>query len=171
MEELWKDIPGYEGKYQVSNTGKIKSFSKGRTEGIILKPHIARGYSFISLSNNNKRKNLLLHRLVAAAFIDNPNNYPEVNHKDENKQNNSANNLEWCTRDYNMAYKSARTRQGITYGTPVEQLTIDDIPIAKYCDAEIASKLTGFDSSSIHKCCRNERKHAGGYKWRYVQEF
>lgn len=171
MEEIWKDVKGYEGRYQVSNKGRIKSFLKSSRypdeKGHVIKPHIARGYAFSCLSKNGKAKNYLVHRLVAQAFIPNPNNLKEINHIDENKLNNCVENLEWCTRNYNMAYGTARIRQGISLGKPVEQLAIDGIPIAIYASAEIASKITGIDPSSIRGCCIHEREYAGGYSWRY----
>lgn len=167
MLEIWKDITNYEGLYQVSNTGKIKSFHNDEN-GKIINPHISRGYAFISLSKNGKRTHYLVHRLVANAFIPNPNGYKEINHIDENKLNNAINNLEWCTREYNMAYGSARIRQGISCGNPVEQMVLDDTPIAKYCSVETAAKINNLDPSSIIKCCKGSRKHAGGYRWRYI---
>lgn len=172
MEEIWKDIEGYEGLYQVSSTGKVKSF-KGKNgakdkEGHILKANISRGYPYVGLCKGDEgKKTFLVHRLVAAAFVSNPHGYNEVNHKDENKMNSNAENLEWCTRDYNMAYGTARIRQGITYGNPVDQYTLDGIKIATYSSAETAGKINNLDPSSIHKCCKQKRKYAGGYQWRY----
>lgn len=172
MEEIWKDIEGYEGLYQVSNTGKVRSFIR-KTElqapWHLIKPHVTRGYVFIPLYTKEvkRSKKFLLHRIVAKAFIPNPNNYPEINHKDENKLNNAVDNLEWCTRSYNMCYGTARFRQGISSSTPVEQLTIENIPIARYCSIPIAAKINRIDESSIHKCCNNLRESVGGYRWRY----
>ena len=114
MKEVWKDIKGYEGLYQVSNLGRIKSvdriikrkkngdyFQKGR----ILNLQIAKnGYYICKLSYQNKKPSKNVHKLVAEAFISNPNNYPCINHKDENKLNNNVNNLEWCTCKYNNNY-------------------------------------------------------------------
>lgn len=104
--EIWKDIEGYEGKYQVSNLGNVRSlrfrnqnFSKDLTQKTNNK-----GYKVVNLTDNSKNKPALVHRLVAMAFIDNPNNFPVVNHKDENPQNNHVDNLEWCTYSYNTIY-------------------------------------------------------------------
>ena len=174
MVEVWKDIEGYEGLYQVSNTGKVKSF-RGRNgaidkEGHILKANLCRGYPNVGLcKGDGTRKTFLVHRLVAAAFVPNPNGYKEINHKDENKLNGNASNLEWCTRDYNMAYGTARLRQGVSRGQPVEQFTLDGIKIATYCSAEIAGTINRVDASSIHKCCKHQRKYVGGYQWRYSE--
>jgi hypothetical protein len=122
------------------------------------------------LWDGQKKQTVLIHRLVALAFIPNPNGYKEINHKDEKKQNNNVDNLEWCTREYNMAYGSARLRQGISVGNPVKQLAMDNIVIAKYSSANIAGTLTNTDASSIIKCCRGTRKYAGGYAWQYDEK-
>lgn len=166
MHEIWKDIKGYNGKYQVSNLGNVKSFARKKEH--ILIPTSTRGYLTVGLINQNHEcKKYLIHRLVAEAFIPNPNNYKEVNHKDENKTNNNVNNLEWCTRAYNMSYGTARVRQGISFGNPVKQLVKNDVVIAWYCSANMAGMLTGIDTSSIIACCRGRREFAGGYMWEY----
>lgn len=107
MIEKWQGIPEYEGKYQVSNLGRLK-----RTQdGLILKPMKAtNGYLIACLWKNNKQKKTVVHQLVARAFVPNPHNYNEVNHKDENKTNNNADNLEWCSHKYNMNYGSVKQK-------------------------------------------------------------
>ena len=173
MSEIWKDIVGYEGRYMISNTGRVKSFARSYYKnGRILIPFSTRGYHSVNLTDGNgKKRTFLVHRLVAEAFVPNPHGYKEVNHKDENKQNNNCDNLEWCTREYNMSYGNARLRQGISYGKPVEQIALDGSVIAKYCSAEFADALTGTDASSIHKCCKGKRVYANGYKWQYSNSF
>lgn len=175
MREIWKDIKGYEGFYQISNKGRVKSFKSSSKypdkEGHILNPTITKGYLYVGLCNKGKKKPTLVHRLVAEAFVPNPDNYKEVNHMDENKLNNNAKNLEWCNRDYNMSYGTARERQGISLGSPVEQFTVNETPIARYANAEIAGKINRIDSSSIHKCCKGKRVHAGGYSWKYAESY
>ena len=166
MREIWKDIPDYEGIYQVSNLGNIKSFTKV-SNGHILKPCISKGYKYVCLNKNGKHKNYAVHRLVALAFVKNPYGYKVVNHKDENKLNNNADNLEWCTSHYNFNYGTSRLRQGISSGKPVEQLTLDDVPVAVYYSSEFAAKINNCDSSSIHKCCTGKRKSTAGFHWRY----
>ena len=119
--EIWKDIVGYEGMYQVSNMGRVRSLDRiivykdGRVwncKGRILSIHDnGKGYKFVRLSKYGKPKQEYIHRLVATAFIDNQDNLPEVNHKDENKENNCVYNLEWCSREYNHGYGTARQRQ------------------------------------------------------------
>ena len=116
MDEIWKDIEGYEGYYQVSNKGRIKGIRLvyQYTEERILKPFSnqkGRGYLKVKLIKNGTGKYAYVHRLVAQAFIDNPNHYTEVNHKDENPKNNTVENLEWCTRSYNMSYGTIQDRR------------------------------------------------------------
>lgn len=111
MDEIWKDIEGYEGKYEVSNLGNVRSLNYRGTGGIkLLKQGTTRGYKLTCLYKNGKGKQYWVHRLVAIAFIPNPNNLPVVNHKDENPSNNNVNNLEWCTQEYNINYGTARKR-------------------------------------------------------------
>ena len=101
MQEIWKDINGFEGKYQVSNLGNVRSFCRGDH---LLRLNGGKKYIQVILCNNGKIYGRLVHRLVAEAFIPNPNNLPCVNHKDENPKNNCADNLEWCTYKYNNEY-------------------------------------------------------------------
>ena len=103
MEE-WRDIQGYEGLYMVSNLGRVKSLNYHRTgkERIMKPSDNGHGYLFVVLCKDGKDKNCRINRLVAQAFLPNPDNLPEVNHKDENKYNNCVENLEWCDRSYNV---------------------------------------------------------------------
>ena len=109
MEEIWKDIQGYEGLYRVSNLGRVKSFHKAK-EHILSPGKDKDGYFQVQLYKNGINKMRKVHRLVAQAFISNPNNLPQINHKDENKQNNNVDNLEWCTNEYNHNYGTAVKR-------------------------------------------------------------
>ena len=117
MKEIWKDIKGYEGFYQVSNLGRVKSLKRvarnnHRVRERILKTYIDKdGYIKCCLCKEGKRKPLMVHRLVAKAFIPNVNNYPVVNHKDEVKDNNKVENLEWCTHKYNVNYGTSNKRK------------------------------------------------------------
>ena len=112
MQEIWKDVVGYEQFYQVSNKGRIRR----KKDNFVYKPRtFTNGYKSVLLYKDGKwsrtgGKSELVHRLVALAFIPNPNNYPQVNHKDENKSNNFVDNLEWCTRKYNNNYGTAKAR-------------------------------------------------------------
>lgn len=118
MNEIWKDIEGYEGKYQISNKGRIKSlerlYKNRKCEEKILSPYKAKGYLKIALCSEGKRKTELMHRLVAKAFIPNLDNLPQVNHKDENRLNNCVENLEWTTNYRNMNYGLHNVRKCIS---------------------------------------------------------
>ena len=119
MKEIWKDIKGYEGYYQISSLGRVKSLNRTKKHSYnsiallkekYLKPQSANGYKFVRLCKGNNVKMKIVHRLVAEAFIPNPNNYKEINHKDENKSNNNISNLEWCTHKYNINYGTRNER-------------------------------------------------------------
>jgi len=104
MEEIWKSVKNYEDTYQVSNLGRLKRIYKNRPEKILKSVKGSFGYLYHSMCVNGKSKTIRLHRIVAESFISNPNNYPEINHIDGNKENNVFSNLEWCTRSYNMKH-------------------------------------------------------------------
>lgn len=133
MNEIYKDIKGYEGKYSVSNKGNIYSYHKKSK----LKFGLNGNYLQVALWNKNKPKYFLVHRLVAEAFIPNPNNLPEVNHKDENKFNNNFDNLEWCIHKYN-----------INYGTCIERMSKSLLGVAK---GRVLSKTTKQKMSEAKK--------------------
>lgn len=176
MQEIWKDIKNYEGKYQVSNYGQVKSTYKG---GRILKPgKLNSGYLFVTLYKNGFKKEYTVHRLVAEAFIDNPENKEQVNHISGDKTNNCVSNLEWCTRSENMKH---------ALGTGLCESTLqaakDNVLLAQeaskkavicietdviYESACEASRQMGINRSSINKCCGGKQKTAGGYSWKYV---
>lgn len=173
MEETWKDIEGYEGLYQVSTLGRIKSLKCGRQKILKLGSNPV-GYSIIGLWKDRKQRFFPVHRLVALAFIQKAENKLEVNHIDGNKQNNNINNLEWVTRSENMKHaiksglliikvKSEPARK-------IEQLDLNNnlIKIWNSCN-EIISELKVSDAH-IYRCCNNKAKTAYGYKWRYKKE-
>lgn len=115
MVEIWVDITGYEGLYQISNLGRVKSLEKkaglSNRKEKILKQHLDKdGYVKVYLCKNSKVRFLSVHRLIAEAFIPNPNDLPQINHKDENKQNNKIENLEWCSCKYNINYGTRTIR-------------------------------------------------------------
>ena len=175
MEETWKDIAGYEGLYQVSNLGKIKSFRQGKRtnakDEYILKPSLSNnGYQQVTLYRNQQdRHKFLVHRLVAIAFVDNPNNLEAVNHIDEDKNNNAADNLEWCTISYNNAYGTAKIRCSITAGKRIEQFTIKGIYLATYASLSVASQITGISKHVIGDCLAGHCQSGKGYIWRYAE--
>lgn len=177
-KEIWKDIKGYEGLYQVSSYGRVRSldrivvYSNGDKhfyKGRIIKPFSDKdGYLLCNLSKNTKPKTSKVHRLVAEAFIPNPNSLPQVNHRDEDKTNNHVENLEWCDGKYNKNYGTRNKRIGEKLSKTVLQLdTNTGRVIAEYPSAIEAARHTGFSQGNISACCMGERKTAGGYKWQY----
>lgn len=183
MTEIWKPIEGFEGHYEVSNTGKIKSLERQRiTKGggttlspeRLLKQKINKfGYCTVCLFKNAKRKYCMVHRLVAFAFIPNPENKPEINHKDGNKFNNSVHNLEWNTPLENKRHAYANGLNGgehITHRRQVDQYDMERNFIATYSSIAEAARHTGARNSSIWMCCNHRYKTAGNYIWSYAQE-
>jgi len=194
--EIWKDIKGFEGKYQVSNLGNVRSlrfrnqnFSKDLTQKINNK-----GYKVVNLTDNSKNKPALVHRLVAMAFVDNPNNYPIVNHKDENPQNNHADNLEWCTYSYNTSYSmnihperkrinadnlekySPRNKKGVPHKFRNQVAILDDNNniIKVYDNAVTAASILGLHTCNVTEVCKANKKRQIGKKRRtggYIFEF
>lgn len=170
MEEIFKEIEGYEGLYQVSNYGRVKSLNYNRTgkEKILKSYSNTDGYLSVDLRKEGKRKSCKVHRLVAQAFIENPNNYEEVNHIDEDKTNNYITNLEWCTHFYNMNYGTrtdrAKDKQKIAQCKKVLCITTNTI----YNSIKEASQILNISSSNICYCCNGKRKTCGGLKWKYV---
>lgn len=163
MKEIWKDIVGYEGLYCVSNYGRVKSLNYHRTgKERILKPGIKNDYYFVILYKNGKTKFYLVHRLVTEAFIENPDNKPQVNHKNEWKWCNCVWNLEWCTAKYNINY-GTRTRR---ISKPIICIETGVI----YNSVSDASKSLLIEDGNICKCCKGKIKSAGGLHWKYLTE-
>lgn len=172
--EFWKDVAGYEGLYQVSNLGRVKSADRtdryGREfKGKILTPCTDNlGYLHLCLQHDGKRKNVRVHRLVAEAFIDNTNNYNYVNHKDENKQNNEVDNLEWCTAKHNCNYGSRISRIKDKLNLRVIQLTKDGKEIRRWNSIKEATDTLKI--RNISQACQGKRNQAGGYLWQYEKK-
>ena len=167
MIEIWKDIEPYKNIYQVSNLGRIKSLLYNKEK--ILKTRVQpRGYELVNL----KGKTFKVHRLVAEAFVLNNNNYNEVNHKDENKLNNYANNLEWCNRKYNCNYGSLPKKVGNRFSKKIIMIDeeSENKPIVVFPSAMEAERIMKIDHSSIIKCCKGKVKQAGGFTWKYEKE-
>lgn len=182
LDEEWRDVVGYEGKYMVSNLGRVKNLphsSLGR-EQVMIQRQI-RNYYSVQLSLNGEAKWHRVHRLVAAAFIPNPQNLPQVNHKDENKLNNCAENLEWCDAKYNVNYGTARERAAeknsknrlgvprVDKYKPVEMMTLDGTFIKRFDSIKQAALETGISNKLISRVCKNPDKitQTHGYKWRF----
>lgn len=153
--EEWRCIPDYPN-YQVSNLGNVRNIKTGR----ILSSGINNsGYINVSLCKNGEAKNYMVHRLVASAFIPNPKNLPEINHKDHNRQNNCVDNLEWCTRQYNIEYSNSKQ---------VAQYDLKGNLINIWKSTREIQRQLGFDNSAISKCCLGKFKTMYGYIWKYL---
>lgn len=174
MEEIWKDVIGYEGFYQVSNLGRVRSLDRisfGRKQkGGILKPTKKRdGYMYVTLCNENGHKKHLVHRLVAQSFISNPNNLPFINHKDEKPVNNCVTNLEWCDCKYNVNYGTCKERIALSRSKPISQYELNGKFIRNWDSCMQVEKEIGYDQTSISKCCL-QKEHcytAYGFQWRF----
>ena len=169
--EIWKDIIGYENKYQVSNKGRIKSlYRKSNNSEIILIPYKnTRGYLYVKLVKGNIIKSYAVHRLVATAFIDNPSNLPQVNHKDENKENNIITNLEWCDNKYNNIYKDKARRASLKCKKPILQLNMDGSLYKKHLGLIDAADCVKGKKCVISNCALGRIKSCYGFKWRYEE--
>ena len=180
MKEEWRDIKGYEGKYQISNLGRVKSLNYHREnrEKILSDAPTKGGYLIIGLCKNGKRKPYSIHKLVAEAFIENPNNYKEVNHKDEDKTNNRVDNLEWCTAKYNTNYgtRNKRHSEKIKGSKHPQARKIQCITTGRSfnCIKE-AAEFYHIDRHSISDCCNGKYKYAGKHPvtgerliWKYI---
>ena len=168
--EIWKDIEGFEGEFQVSNLGRIKSFNyhgQGK-EGILKPKKHNKGYLQIQLMCGGKDRTFTIHRLVAKAFVPNPNNYPIVNHKDEDRQNNNADNLEWCNNSYNVLYSRRLHPIKHKHSAKVNQYDLNGNLIKTWDDARTVFNETGMSDWCILECCRGNRHTAYGYKWQYA---
>lgn len=168
--ENWKEIKGYEGLYQISDTGRVKSLHNYRGGNSILKPRLKKGYYTIGLRKNNVRKWYLISRLVADAFIPNPNNLPQVNHKDENKLNNNVDNLEWCSVLYNNVYGTRINRAISKTSKPVARYTLDGTYIDKYSSLSEASRIHNISAGGISSCIKGRYKQCNGYIWKFYEE-
>lgn len=174
MQEIWKDIKEYEGLYQISNLGRLRSFPRAgtKTKQIrIIKINIGNnGYYYATLYKNGISKTVHIHRLVAENFINNINNYNCVNHKDENRLNNNVNNLEWCTQSYNINYGTGNKRRSDTEKIKVHQYDLNGNFIKEWEGITDASQKLKISTGNIVCCCKGRRKTAGGYKWKYKEE-
>ena len=183
MQEIWKDVVGYEGLYQVSNLGRVKSLSKFHctsknysslgywSKEKILKPIIGvQGYLYVNLYKNNKSKSIKVHKLVAEAFILNPNNYNCINHKDENKTNNRVENLEFCSFYYNLMYGTRVQRIAKKNNKPILQFDLNGNFIKEYESITQASKELNIKIDYISSCCLGRRRKTKGYVFKFKND-
>lgn len=190
MNEVWKSVVGYENLYEVSNCGRVRSVDRvtignkpsmrGSTlyhfKGKMLKQANRKGagmpYKQVVLYKNKTHKTVSVHRLVAEAFIPNPDGLPQVNHKDENPSNNNVYNLEWCTCKYNVNYgtatdrRASKTRSNAYNQKPVICVNTG-ISYQNSCEAE---RETGVNANNIKECCKGNYNSAGGFKWEYINK-
>ena len=190
QKEVWKDVSGYEGVYQISNTGRVKSLKRiiiGRWDSRqllnerILKPSTFRGYKRVLLLKNKIRTNFIVHRLVAIAFIGNPEKKSQVNHKNGIKNDNSVSNLEWCTPSENTkhAYDLGLAKPPLkgVYGKnnplsiPIKQLSKVGVFIKLHYGINQAGRDLCIDVSTIVNALKGNRKTAGGFKWEYEKRY
>jgi len=187
-EEIWKDVKGYEGLYQVSNLGNIKSLSRitiGKKYGVhklkekIMKPQKCGKYYQIHLRKNNNGKMFYIHRLVGQAFIENSKKLLDINHIDGNTENNNLSNLEWCNRSYNIKHSYEVLKRKASLKGLIEYREKQKKKINQYdlqgnfirtwnCISDAEKFLNIKSIGKICECCKNKRKSAFGYKWQYV---
>ena len=182
MEEIWKDIDGYEGLYQVSSLGNVRSLNYGGRgyTGLLTPKCNNRGRLWVELKNGGIKKTAQIHRLVGATFIPNPGKLPQINHKDENPKNNVVENLEWCTASYNTRYSvdrhPERYKRGGGHGhrawkhgdVKIVQLSESGEVVRIWAGTPEIIKNTKWRTSSITSCCFGKRKTAYGFKWQFA---
>lgn len=176
MEEIWRDIPEYEGFYKASNFGRVKSLGNGKTrkEKILkfgwMQAQRGKRYYFVYLCKYGKRTKYQVSHIVAITFPEICGKWfdgAEINHKDENPANNCANNLEWCNRAHNNNWGTRTIRAASKLSKPVKQLTKNGDEISTFISLNEASRITNIPVQNIQKCCTGERYSAGGYVWVY----
>ena len=172
--EVWKDVPNYNGYYKASNIGRVRSVNRldmlGRLcKGVMLKPYIDEdGYERITLQNDGKSIFIGVHKVVAMTFLENPKNYNQINHKDENKLNNRVDNLEWCDSKYNMNYGTKLERTAKSRSKPVIMKDEDGNFVRRFDSLTQVENELGFCSAHIGWACREYEGLAHGYRWNWM---
>lgn len=181
--EIWKAVKGYEGMYEVSNRGNVRSVDRiihlknrwgGITDhlykGIVKKPHVMpNGYVMIDLNKNGKHDRRLMHRLVGEHFLEKPDGKNYINHLDGNTRNNNVDNLEWCTQSENIQYAYNNGTKTPPHQKRIGQYDMNGILVNVWCSISEASRASGASRSNIRKVIHGTRNHAGGYKWQITE--
>lgn len=178
MNEVWRDIEGFDG-YQVSNMGRVKNLNYNRTgeERVLQATDNGQKYLVLSLCKDGKKYNKRVHRLVAEAFLPNPDNKPEIDHINTDRRDNRVENLRWCTNKENinnpltirkLSINAKKCEFGKSRSISVEQYSKDGLLLETYPSAAEAERQTGINHTSITACCRNQQGSAGSYLWRYA---
>jgi hypothetical protein len=162
---IWKPIDGYDGLYDVSSDGRVRN-RKGEQKALSIKKGANTNYREVSLCKDGNNKQVLVHRLVAETFLQNPQNLPQINHKDENKENNCVENLEWCDTKYNINYGGHNENVARSHCKKVYCVELDKV----FESAKLAAMQLGISDSNIAKCCKGKYKTTGGYHWEYADD-
>lgn len=187
IKEIWKPVVGYEGLYEVSCLGNVRglmfltrygTMSRRKTPRVCKQETTHDGYKRVALSRNKELRHFSVHRLVAAAFIPNPGNLPAVNHKNESPANNTIENLEWCTPQYNSNYGTLpqrimeRQTNSPAHSKEVIQFTKDWKELERFPSTSEAYRRTGIKCDNIQRAARKPAtRTAGGYHWKYVNDY
>jgi len=176
IKEEWRSIEGYEDFYEVSNMGNVRSVDRYTNDGKFLRGKNIKqgfctsGYKHVVLCKNGIPKSMMVHRLAAHAFLRNEGKCSEINHKDENKCNNTASNLEWCDRAYNCNYNDVSKRNLLKATNAIIKGVLqikDGVTVGVFESIRGAERMTGVCHESISACCKGKRHSAGGFKWSY----
>lgn len=164
ISEKWLPVSGYEELYLISNQGRVKN---KKTSKLLKIRYTKSGYARVNLSKEGRLETFRVHRLVGTHFLPNPKDLPEINHINEDKTDNRAENLEWCDKSYNVNFGTRTQRQREKVSKPVIQLTMNGEEVGRYDSTVQAGKETGLNHHRIADCCRGDRKSTGGFRWAY----
>ena len=168
--EIWKDISGFDGDYKISSFGRVWSKNKSKDEGILKPGREHSGYLRVMLYRDGKIVACpLVHRLVAEGFIPNPDRKPQVNHIDEDKANNTVENLEWMTAKENANFGTRNQRAGLKHSKQILQYSLAGEFLREWPSAHEVERQLGFFQSGISNCCLGKYRQAYGFLWRYKE--